>query len=320
MIANNSILQGNTLEILKTLPSDLINCCVTSPPYYGLRSYLPEGHPDKALEIGMEESPEAYVSKLVEVFREVRRVLKDEGTLWLNLGDSYNSQGSMGCSSNVSLPQNGMGYIKREIKSLKHKDLIGIPWLVAFALRADGWYLRSDIIWHKPNCMPESCKDRPTKSHEYMFLLSKKQKYYYDSIAIQEESITKDPRKPYTSQGAKELDGRDVWHSGEKRENGDFTKRNKRTVWTIPTKPIKAAHFATFPEKLVEPCILAGCPEGGTVLDPFFGAGTVGLVSAKLGRRWIGIELNPNYCEIARKRISALPKKLTDFAYKYHDL
>jgi site-specific DNA-methyltransferase (adenine-specific) len=288
-----------------------------------LRSYLPEGHPDKALEIGKEESPEAYVSKLVEVFREVRRVLKDEGTLWLNLGDSY--AGSSGCHKGGSEKANSnAGATNSYIhpKPGKPKDLIGIPWLVAFALRADGWYLRSDIIWHKPNCMPESVTDRPTKSHEYLFLLSKGQRYYYDNEAIKEPVISDahsrgngvhpkstDPGMGIKANSSFEAACRDI-----------VTSRNKRTVWTIPTKPLKAAHFAAFPEALVEPCIKAGCPEGGTVLDPFFGAGTVGLVSAKLGRRWIGIELNPNYCEIARKRISALPKKLTDFAYKSHDL
>ncbi|MFA5458613.1 MAG: site-specific DNA-methyltransferase [Synergistaceae bacterium] len=268
---------------------------------------------------------------------------------------------------------------------LKPKDLIGIPWSVAFALRADGWYLRSDIIWHKPNCMPESCRDRPTKSHEYIFLLSKSERYFYDNEAIKEESITKDPRKPYTSQGAKELDGREVWHSGEKRESGDFTKRNKRTVWTVATKPFAEAHFATFPLALIEPCILAGtsekgyCPECGkpwirqveksrtldgepcqtlpamknaditepsgaqgvghwrigtvanttgwhpscscscdpvpaVVLDPFFGAGTTGLVAKKLGRCFIGIELNEAYIGMAQKRVAAVPARLDRWA------
>jgi len=362
-IFRNKIFQGDCVETLRTMPDNLIDCCITSPPYYGLRDYGIDG------QIGLEESPEAYVSKLVDVFREVRRVLKDDGIMFLNLGDSYAGSGKGGQSeekrSENWQPQYGN---KGKRYGLKPKDLIGIPWMVAFALRADGWYLRSDIIWHKPNCMPESVRDRPTKSHEYLFLLSKSQRYYYDSIAVQEESITKDPRKPYTSQGAKDLDGRDVWHSGEKRENGDFTKRNKRTVWTIPTKPYKGAHFATFPEKLIEPCILAGtsergyCPEcgkpwarqvehknmvirktdrmaemgefgrtqssgtmlspaetktigwlpscscgldpvPGVVLDPFFGAGTSGLVAKKWGRDFVGIELNPDYIKMAEERI-----------------
>ena len=312
MIPLDTIIQGDCLEELRKLPSEAVDCCITSPPYYGLRNYGCDG------QIGLEESPEAYVSKLVEVFREVRRVLKKEGTLWLNLGDSYCSIGHKKSSSGYGTTGLAGGKAQEHTilrhenngPGLKHKDLIGIPWAVAFALRADGWYLRSDIIWHKPNCMPESVTDRPTKAHEYIFLLSKSQKYYYDSEAIKEESITNDPRKPYTSLGAKELDGREVWHSGERRENGDFTKRNKRTVWTIPTQPFKEAHFATFPEELVEPCIKAGCPEGGIVLDPFFGAGTTGLVAKKLGRCFVGIELNPRYIGMAQKRIAAVPARL----------
>ena len=316
MIPLDTIIQGDCLEELRKLPSEAVDCCITSPPYYGLRNYGCDG------QIGLEESPEAYVSKLVEVFREVRRVLKKEGTLWLNLGDSYCSIGHKKSSSGYGTTGLAGGKAQEHTilrhenngPGLKHKDLIGIPWAVAFALRADGWYLRSDIIWHKPNCMPESVTDRPTKAHEYIFLLSKSQKYYYDSEAIKEESITNDPRKPYTSLGAKELDGREVWHSGERRENGDFTKRNKRTVWTIPTQPFKEAHFATFPEELVEPCIKAGCPEGGIVLDPFFGAGTTGLVAKKLGRCFVGIELNPRYIGMAQKRIAAVPARLDRWA------
>jgi len=317
----DTILEGDALTRLKELPSESVDCCITSPPYFGLRDYGVEG------QIGLEESPEAYVSKLVEVFREVRRVLKKEGTLWLNLGDSFAS--GKGTCFNPGGGSSSLGKARKDAgahplnrgnisdlraSGLKPKDLIGIPWMVAFALRADGWYLRSDIIWHKPNCMPESVTDRPTKSHEYIFLLSKSQKYYYDGEAIKEESITNDPRKPYTSQGAKELDGRDVWHSGEKRENGDFTKRNKRTVWTVATKPYSEAHFATFPEKLIEPCVLAGCPEGGICLDPFFGAGTTGLVAKKLGRHFVGIELNEAYIGMAQKRIAAVPARLDRWA------
>jgi len=317
----DTIIQGDALTRLKELPSESADCCITSPPYFGLRDYGVEG------QIGLEESPEAYVSKLVDVFREVRRVLKKEGTLWLNLGDSFAS--GKGTCFNPGGGSSSLGKARKDAgahplnrgnisdlraSGLKPKDLIGIPWMVAFALRADGWYLRSDIIWHKPNCMPESVTDRPTKSHEYIFLLSKSQKYYYDGEAIKEESITNDPRKPYTSQGAKELDGRDVWHSGEKRENGDFTKRNKRTVWTVATKPYSEAHFATFPEKLIEPCVLAGCPEGGICLDPFFGAGTTGLVAKKLGRHFVGIELNEAYIGMAQKRIAAVPARLDRWA------
>ena len=334
----DKIFCGNTTDILKTLPSDLVDCCVCSPPYYGLRSYLPEGHPDKALEIGLEESPEAYVSKLVEVFREVRRVLKKEGTLWLNLGDSY--AGSWGNSGHrpeldhTSSYQRGKkteyfsrgGWDQRrevppnqKVAGCKPKDLIGIPWTVAFALRADGWWLRSDIIWHKPNCMPESCKDRPTKSHEYMFLLSKGKKYYYDAEAISEDAINtkmpgknmRDTRETYGPQNGGNSGLRDL---KQRYKSGDWpTKRNKRTVWTVATKPYSEAHFATFPPALIEPCILAGCPEGGICLDPFFGAGTTGLVAKKLGRRFIGIELNEAYIGMAQKRIAATPVRLDNW-------
>jgi DNA modification methylase len=296
---------------LRTFPDESIDCCVTSPPYYGLRDYGVDG------QIGLEATPEAYVAKLVEVFREVRRCLKNEGTLWLNLGDTYaaNRDHQVAQTKDQTRIKRACGNFNNMSMAvpdgLKPKDLIGIPWMVAFALRADGWYLRSDIIWHKPNCMPESVTDRPTKSHEYLFLLSKSKKYYYDSVSIQEDSITKDPRKPYTSEGTKNLDGRKIWHSGEKRESGDFTKRNARTVWTIPTKPFPGSHFAVMPERLVEPCILAGCPEGGLVLDPFFGAGTVGLVAKKLGRAFIGIELNADYIAMAEKRIAQTPMPLT---------
>jgi len=322
----DKIFCGNTTDILKTLPSDLVDCCVCSPPYYGLRSYLPEGHPDKALEIGLEESPEAYVSKLVEVFREVRRVLKKEGTLWLNLGDSYSGNGKARPLGSPNLSRHGgKGCNPKNENALygsaptpdncKPKDLIGIPWAVAFALRADGWYLRSDIIWHKPNCMPESCKDRPTKSHEYIFLLSKSQKYYYDSEAIKEETA------PYRKcgVGAEYCNENSDPKGGGFRGKGGLKKwrpvngRNKRTVWTVATKPYSEAHFATFPEKLIEPCILAGCPEGGICLDPFFGAGTTGLVAKKLGRHFIGIELNPEYIGMAQKRIAAVPNRLDNW-------
>jgi len=310
----DTIIQGDALTRLKELPSESVDCCITSPPYFGLRDYGVEG------QIGLEESPEAYVSKLVEVFREVRRVLKDDGIMFLNLGDSYAGSGKGGQSeekrSENWQPQYGN---KGKRYGLKPKDLIGIPWMVAFALRADGWYLRSDIIWHKPNCMPESCKDRPTKSHEYMFLLSKGKKYYYDAEAISEDAINtkmpgknmRDTRETYGPQNGGNSGLRDL---KQRYKSGDWpTKRNKRTVWTIPTRPYKGAHFATFPEALVEPCILAGCPEGGICLDPFFGAGTTGLVAKKLGRRFIGIELNEAYIGMAQKRIAAVPNRLDNW-------
>jgi site-specific DNA-methyltransferase (adenine-specific) len=248
------------------------------------------------------------VAELVAVFREVWRVLADDGTLWLNLGDSYSGSGK-GPAGNLGKIHN-----EREIKQtsgivpdgLKPKDLIGIPWRVAFALQSDGWYLRQDIIWHKPNPMPESVRDRCTKAHEYIFLLSKSPKYYFDSDAIKEPSVTNDPRRPYTSKGAKDLDGRAEWKSGETRDSGDFSKRNRRSVWTVTTKPFKGAHFATFPPELVRPCILAGCKKGGTVIDPFGGSGTTGQVCEEEGRNSILIELNPAYIELQKQRTAQM--------------
>jgi len=251
-----NVLIGDCREVLKTLPGKSVHCCVTSPPYYGLRDYEVDG------QIGLEQTPEEYVSELVGVFREVKRVLRDDGTVWLNLGDSY-SGGGRGGDPKHKKDSNSAEKTAPSYKGIPAKNLIGIPWRVAFALQADGWYLRQDIIWQKNNPMPESVRDRCTKSHEYIFLLSKSQKYYFDNEAIKEESVTCDPRRPYTSNGAKQLDGRDNWHSGEPREMGDFTKRNKRSVWQVNTTPYKGAHFATFPSKLIEPCILAGTAEHG---------------------------------------------------------
>ena len=258
---------GDSRDVLKEIHDKSVHCCITSPPYYGLRDYGVDG------QIGLEQTPEEYVNELVKVFREVKRVLRDDGTLWLNLGDSYSgsNKGKMSDGSLVGgqKQRTNKGTMIGSItktgtpQGLKPKDLIGIPWRVAFALQADGWYLRQDIIWSKNNPMPESVTDRCTKSHEYIFLFSKSAKYYFDNEAIKENSVTCDPRRPYTSNGAKQLDNREVWHSGEKRVNGDFTKRNKRSVWQINTKPYKAAHFATFPPALVEPCIKAGTSENG---------------------------------------------------------
>ena len=458
----DTILEGDALTRLKELPGESVDCCIASPPYYGLRDYGVDG------QIGLEESPEAYVSKLVEVFREVRRVLKKEGTLWLNLGDSYSrdlAKGGSGpngkhdfipdygnarkiMSESKGSSDGGVGRADRAPvrnggDGLKPKDLIGIPWMVAFALRADGWYLRSDIIWHKPNCMPESVTDRPTKSHEYIFLLSKSQKYYYDSTAILEPlagPLHAPGNKPKFSEVKRNDFGTDrmqaIW--------GNPSGRNKRTVWTVATKPYSEAHFATFPPALIEPCVLAGtsekgyCPACGkawvrqveksratyqktedptmdtgrkgmnrcregesdkyvlaipqselaailkkaaigkeaemearfgskwahwtrtdssgarvptfadakeiydilgleipfdgipggwlpscscscepvpaVVLDPFFGAGTTGLVAKKLGRHFVGIELNEAYIGMAQKRIAAVPARLDRWA------
>jgi DNA modification methylase len=301
---------GDCREILKTLPTESVHCVVTSPPYFGLRSYLPDGHPHKAREIGLEETPEAFVANLVEVFREVRRVLRGDGVCWINLGDSYNgSSGTGGAtakqSTNAGSFHNGA---TKNVPGLKPKDIIGIPWRVAFALQADGWYLRQDIIWSKPNPMPESVTDRCTKSHEYVFLLSKSARYWYDAEAVKEKSVDpegsanryknsfwengKHQTGGYSANGAKHT-------SGMKEFNGN---RNRRSVWTVATQPYSEAHFATFPAKLIETMILAGCPVGGTVLDPFFGSGTVGQVCEALGRNWIGIDLNDGYSALQQKR------------------
>lgn len=354
----DTVIQGDCLEMLKTMPDKSINCCVTSPPYYGLRDYGVDG------QIGLEETPEAYVSKLIEVFREVRRVLKDDGTLWLNIGDSYcNSNGFARANASFqrerrnNAPANDRNLDALHFAGYKTKDLIGIPWMIAFALRDDGWYLRQDIIWHKPNPMPESVKDRCVKSHEYIFLLSKKPHYYFDYEAIQEESKWGADKR--ANQGRIEYDGkrveggvkdtkaqrsfvsitdkrnkRDVWETEEEYKNLsyngqsnhsmherraeglpdiEYEKRNKRDVWSITTQAIKEAHFATFPEKLIEPCILAGCPTEGIVLDPFFGSGTTGRVANKLNRHYIGIELNPEYIGIAQKRTDGVQMTMFGF-------
>ena len=268
------ILTGDVLEQLKSLPDESVNCVVTSPPYWGLRDYGQEG------QLGLEPTPEEYVSKMVEVFREVRRVLTTDGTCWLNIGDSYfsSTKGTQGA---------------------KPKDLVGIPWRLAFALQADGWCLRQDIIWAKPNPMPESVTDRCTKSHEYVFLLSKSSSYYYDNQAIKEVGTGK------SGTWSKKTHEARIGHGAFRKEYTPPADglRNKRDVWFIPTKPFNGAHFAVMPEALVEPCILAGCPEGGVVLDPFFGSGTVGVVAIKHNRKYIGIELNPEYVEIAKDRL-----------------
>ena len=303
----NKIHCGDSKQVLKTMPDGIANCCVTSPPYWGLRDYGVEG------QLGLEKTPEEYVAKMVEIFREVRRVLKDDGTLWLNLGDSYAgncSRASNNGRAGFGNPREGL--VNRTGGGLKSKDLVGIPWMVAFALRADGWYLRSDIIWHKPNAMPESVTDRPTKAHEYIFLFSKSPKYHYDHKAIKEqcsESNIKDFKRRKTldnkgkGKGTCEEARPDLCRGRDAYMPKDF-KRNKRTVWAVTTKPFKGAHFAVFPPDLIEPCILAGCPEGGVVLDPFMGSGTTALVAQKHNRNWIGIDLNQQYIdEIAMPRI-----------------
>ena len=296
---------GDCLETLKTLPDCSVQTCVTSPPYYGLRDYGVEG------QIGLEESPEAYVAKLVAVFREVKRVLKDDGTVWLNLGDSYAGSGKGGQSEEKRSENWQPTYINKGMTyGLKPKDLIGIPWLVAFALRADGWWLRSDIIWAKPNPMPESVTDRPTKSHEYIFLLTKSARYYYDADAIKEPSnCSGDPRAGY---GRLHYRGKREGIAGTGNENFVLITetRNKRDVWTVTTKPYKEAHFATFPPDLIEPCILAGSRPGDTVLDPFNGSGTTGEVAIKHHRNYIGCELNPEYIELTNRRLAKVQPTL----------
>ncbi len=376
------IRQGDALEVLRQMPAESVQCCVTSPPYWGLRDYGADG------QLGLESTPEEYVSKMVEVFREVRRVLRDDGTVWLNLGDSYNGVGRGEKANGLQVAARSTK--QRTVNGLKPKDLCGIPWRVAFALQADGWYLRSDIIWSKPNPMPESVTDRPTKAHEYIFLLSKRGRYYYDADAIAEPHAS-DGRGGFSNKATLKSVLHDQSHApslvdAKVNPNG----RNKRTVWTVTTKPYSDAHFATFPPKLIEPCVLAGTSEKGccvecgagwvrvverhaertndneaqqqrrrcagvigggvnavtlgvteyvsrkttgwrpacecpgldgdhpgsacadsdnwatepcTVLDPFAGSGTTGMVALRAGRNFVGIELNPEYCEMARGRI-----------------
>ena len=282
------IICADAVEGLRSLPDSSISMCVTSPPYYGLRDYGSDQ------QIGTEETPAAYIERLVAVFREVRRVLREDGTLWVNIADCYAGSG------------------KAVWDGIKPKDMIGIPWMLAFALRADGWYLRSDIIWNKINCLPESVRDRPTKSYEHIFLLSRSPRYFFDADAIK-EPITEESRKRY-QRGRSEGSKYGVF-SGDQCINGsDYGERmrgqklrNKRDIWHISTNSYRTdGHFAMFPEKLVEPCILAGSQEGGIVLDPFFGSGTTGAVAKRLGRRFIGIDLNPDYCRMAQNSIDAV--------------
>jgi DNA modification methylase len=329
---------GDCLEVLRTMPDASVNCCVTSPPYWGLRDYGHDG------QIGLEATPEEYVDRLVGVFREVRRVLRDDGTLWLNLGDSYNAyNANRGTSTSISDGAAGDHPKHRQGLStplLKNKDLVGILWRVAFALQADGWYLRQDIIWHKPNPMPESVTDRCTKAHEYVFLLSKSARYHYDSEAIKEPAVSTEPAgngfagRQGGERGAPMSGGRgstEPWapkgkggksafrgqghfrdsEGGPANRNGRQMKdvgvadtRNRRSVWTVATKPFYGAHFAVMPPDLARLCILAGCPKGGVVYDPFTGSGTVAEQALLLGRDFEGSEINPDYHAISKQRIS----------------
>jgi site-specific DNA-methyltransferase (adenine-specific) len=316
----NYFIVGDALDTLRQFRDGCVQTCVTSPPYFGLRDYGEAG------QIGLEPSPDEFVAALVEVFREVHRVLRDDGTLWLNLGDSYSRSPAKGGSGPGGKNEDRWGYgVAQSAKTgssdgtvgrgdrpgsrsggLGEKQLLGIPWRVAFALQADGWFLRQDIIWHKPNPMPESVTDRCTKAHEYIFLLSKSPKYFFDNVAIKEPvqsdraASRKEPTRGEGYGAAKSVSG-----LSPDRDGGFSTsdgKRNKRSVWTVTTKPFKGAHFATFPPDLIEPCILAGSAPGDVVLDPFGGAGTVNMVCAKHGRTGVYIDLNPEYATLARNR------------------
>ena len=313
----NTIYCGDALSVLSGFPDACADCCVTSPPYFNLRDYGASG------QIGLEETPEEYVAHLVAVFDQVKRVLKPEGTLWLNIGDSYagSNKGA------ASFPDNAMNYKQgtnrgllgktttvKQYTGYKKKDLIGIPWMVAFALRDAGWWLRQDIIWAKPNPMVESITDRCTRSHEYIFLLSKSKKYHFDAGAISEAAVKEArPRE----EGNHRYGGKKYTATPDKlyrTKSGNIYaytgRRNKRDVWTVPTARMKEAHFATYPEDLVRPCILAGCPKGGIVLDPFMGSGTTAIAARKLGRSYVGVEINPEYADMARRRVFNMAENL----------
>lgn len=308
IVYNEDCLQG-----LKRLPDNSVDCCVTSPPYYALRDYGMDE------QIGLEETPQAYIDRLTEVFMEVYRVLKPTGTCWLNIGDSYNGNKKGNTETNKNKRVAESNHFEKKLwDGAKQKDLIGIPWMLAFTLRANGWYLRQDIIWHKPNPMPESVTDRCTKSHEYIFLLSKSEQYFFDYEQIQEVATGYDGRKDTMMKGStKYADapivpgqsvqsmakrGHERWKFKEGDDGTAAPVRNKRDVWSVNTKPDLNAHFAVYPEELIRPCILAGSPKGGVVLDPFMGSGTTARVARHWGRHYVGFELNPDYIDIIRKK------------------
>jgi DNA modification methylase len=396
----DQIIQGNTIEVMSSLPEKFFHCCVTSPPYWGLRDYglPPTDWPEVTYEpmpglptitvppwtgcLGLEPTPDMFIAHMVLVFREVRRVLRDDGTLWMNFGDSYFGTGGdrkdstngpnscVGATADAAMPREGRAARHKMLakSGLKPKDLIGIPWRVAFALQADGWYLRSDIIWSKPNPMPESVRDRPTKAHEYIFLLSKSERYYYDKEAIKEPGVQDEWANGFRGGAYTEGSTFDNQAGGKRKTRGNFKipagwdtepgshgtihrtgrsransfaravnespkpgevqqhrpdrepieysgVRNKRSVWTVATQPFPEAHFATFPEKIPLTSILAGSPQGGIVFDPFMGSGTSGLVARKLGRKYIGIELNPQYIKIAESRIQKETAQMNIFEF-----
>ncbi len=303
----SKILCGDATEQLKTLPQECVNMCVTSPPYYGLRDYGEQG------QIGIEQTPDEYIARLVKVFDEVYRVLTKDGTLWLNIGDCYAGSGKgpmtiskNGKNENVFDMQSRIYEVPKSWSGIKPKDLIGIPWMLAFALRNRGWYLRSDIIWYKRNCLPESAKDRPTKTYEHIFLLAKSNKYYFDYKAIQEpiKEVSRERYKRGRSLNSKYAGQQGITQERENFADFDQQFRRKRDVWEVSTNTYKMdEHFAMFPEKLIEPCILAGSKVGDVVLDPFFGSGTTGAVAKRFGRDFIGIDLNARYLEKAKERI-----------------
>jgi site-specific DNA-methyltransferase (adenine-specific) len=274
-LTDSLVLEGDSLDVLRLLPSNSVQCAITSPPYWGLRDYNITG------QIGLEPTLQEFINHLVAIFNELKRVLHENGTLWLNIGDGYTSGNRGYRAADKKNPARAMNLRPDTPEGLKPKDLQGIPWRLAFALQDDGWYLRSDIIWNKPNAMPESVKDRPTKSHEYLFMLTKSEQYYYNYEASKEIGL-----------------------------NGEY--RNRRTVWNINTQSFQEAHFATFPQKLVEPCVLISSKPGDFILDPFFGSGTVGVVCVQNQRQYVGIELNPEYVEIAANRLGTLGIKETN--------
>ena len=317
-----TIITADALDGLKTIASETVDTCITSPPYFGLRDYGTDG------QIGIEATPEEYIDKLVDIFREVRRTLKEDGTVWIVIGDSYAGSGKGGQSAEKQSDNWQPKYAnKGKAYELKPKNLIGIPWRVAFALQADGWILRQDIIWHKPNAMPESVKDRCTRAHEYIFMLTKQARYYYDGNAVKEKAVNGDPHPPRGSKGVfnpnsgrrkqDEHGRRYEGFNGRYHRDGrePIIERNRRSVWTVTTKPLKEAHFAVFPPDLIEPCVLASTRPGGLVIDPFLGSGTTGIVARANGRDFIGIDINPEYCKIAEKRLKIEDNKCKEFEH-----